>query len=207
MFFNLRNVCYSYYSYTMFKFFDFEELVTRLYFKVFRNRIISIKTYPGSKGNPKVIYNILWSYFTPLKDVFTSRGYWYTNDILEIIQHSDSHIVTTLLLTHDFVAFDTKTVENDLITLIMKSKAESKKVLLSSVHINDVVVTPHFLKVLHSLLLTSLFAKDIVNYIKRNSNVDIPDTDNELKISDFMLDETIFKANDKVQIYDGYLVK
>ena len=206
---NWRNLCYNYYTYAMLKFIDVHEVVVKLYFQFFRNTIISIKSFPPSTSNesPKMIYHIAFSCFAPLESVFLDEK-TYPNNILEIIQHSDTEIVTTLLPTKDFIAFDKTSLECDLIAETMKQKKVSKKVLISSAQANSILITSIFMKVLHSFLMTSFTCDEYITYLKQKRVIPASSsTEDELVVSDFYLDETVFKANDKLNINDGHLVK
>jgi hypothetical protein len=206
---NWRNVCYNYYTYAMLKFIDVHELVVRVYFQIFQNTIISIKSFPttDSYETPKTIYHIAFSCFAPLESVFSTNT-TYPNHTLEIIQHSDSEIVTTLLPTRDFVAFDKASIECDLIAAIAKNKKLSKKVMISSVQANTIPITPLFMRLMHSFLMTSFTCDEFLTYLKQKRVIpSVSFVEDALVVSDFYLEETVFKANDKLQMNDGHLVK
>lgn len=206
---NWRNVCYNYYTYAMLKFIDVHELIAKIYFQFFQNTIISIKAFPtaDSLETPKTIYHIAFSCFAPLESVFLTDA-TYPNRTLEIIQHSESDIVTTLLPTHDFVAFDKTSLECDLLAVIAKNKKLCRKIMISKVEANSIPITPLFMKVMHSFVMTSFTCDDFLTYLKQKRVIpSVSNLEDALAISDFYLEETVFKANDKLNINDGHLVK
>ena len=208
MFSKWQHQLYTYYSVGMLKYIYIQDIAVRYYFRFFRNSIIRIQEFPKKAKHPKPVYHILFSYLRPIKKVL-SPIVDYTNNLVEVVHHTDNEIVTSLLYTKDLLNLDQENLAYDLSQKYTQAKKQSKKFMISSVYANHVLITSLYMKIYHSFWLPSskLQCYDIIHYFKLKQVLPKNYITDSIVVSNFYLEETVFKAKDKIEINDGYMVK